>query len=85
MHGAFPLFVALIAFLTSASVGGLVSMLRSPGAGGGRRVHLAGVVHDFTEVLNLSITFGCNSAAIFAFHWSRLISIIAAAHRAASP
>ena len=39
--GAFPLFIALMAFLTSASVGGLVSMLRSSVTGGGRRVHLA--------------------------------------------
>ena len=33
--GAFPLFIALMAFLTSASVGGRVSMLRSSGTGGG--------------------------------------------------
>jgi len=39
---AFPLLIALMAFLTSASVGGVVSMLRLAGAGGGRRVHLAG-------------------------------------------
>ena len=38
-----------------------------------------GVVRDFTEVLNPSIglfTFSCNSAAIFAFHGGRVISII---------
>ena len=33
--GAFPLFIALMAFLTSASVGGLVSMLRSSVTGRG--------------------------------------------------
>ena len=38
--GAFPPFIALMAFLTSASVGGLVSMLRSSVTGGGQRVHL---------------------------------------------
>ena len=43
MTGAFPLFITLMAFLTSASVGGLVSMLRS-----------SGVVRDFTEVKKLS-------------------------------
>ena len=37
----FPLFIALMAFLTSASVGRLVSMLRSSVSGGGRRDHLA--------------------------------------------
>ena len=42
MPEAFPLFIALMAFLTSASVGGLVSMLRSSDVGGGRRVLLAG-------------------------------------------
>ena len=79
MPGAFPLFIALVAFLTSASVGGLVSMLRSSATGGGRQVHLVGEVETFTEVLNPSIslsTFGCNSAAIFAFHGGKVICII---------
>ena len=43
MPRAFPLFKALMAFFTSASVGGLVSMLRSSGVDGGRRFHLVGV------------------------------------------
>ena len=81
--GVFPLFIALMAFLTSASVGGLVSMLRSSGTGGGGGgvggfIWLR-VVRDFTEIFNPSInlfTFSCNSAAIFAFHRGRVSSVI---------
>ena len=40
MPGTFTLFIALMAFLTSD--GGMMSMLRSSAAGGGRQVHLSG-------------------------------------------
>ena len=80
MPGAVALFTALMTFYTSASIGGLVPMLRSAGAGGGRvGGHLTGVVQDFTELLNPYVclfTFGCNSADIFAFRRGRVISII---------
>ena len=78
--GAFPIFIALMAFLTSASVGGLVSMLRSSGTGGGVGGFIwLRVVQDITEIFNPSIslfTFSCNSAAIFAFHRGRVSSVV---------
>ena len=47
ISGPLAFFMALMAFLTSVSVGGQVSMSGSSAAGRDRRTHLAGVGSGF--------------------------------------
>ena len=63
MPGAFPLFIGLMAFLTSASVGGLVSMLMSSAADGGRRVHLAEVWFRISQKCSTHIS-ACSRSVV---------------------
>ena len=50
--GTFPLFETLVAFFPSDSVGGLVSVVRSSGDGGGRRVHLYNTTETFGDLID---------------------------------